>query len=103
MDSMWFKLAFGIAFIFAMTIAVRTARLSARQHGGTLNQLHHEVRGLLAVRATLGIVFYAALTAWIFWPRSWPWMYLPLPISVRWAAVGLLLPTLAIFAASFRA
>src|SRR3954468_16085993 len=100
---MWFKLAFGFAFIFAMTIAARATRFSTRRHGGTLNQLHNEVRGLIAIRATLGLIFYAALAAWIFRGRSFPWMYLPLPIPIRWVAVGLLLPTLTFFAASFRA
>lgn len=100
---MWFKFAFGISFLLAMTVAARTARLAARRHGGALNQLSHEVRGLLIVRAALGIVFYTALTAWMFWPRSLTWMYLPIHPLLRWTAVGLLIPTLVIFAASFRA
>jgi protein-S-isoprenylcysteine O-methyltransferase Ste14 len=100
---MWFKLAFGISFLLAMTVAARGARRAARQHGGALNQLPHEVRGLLAVRAMLGSIFYATLIAWMFWPRALTWMYLPVPATLRWTAVGLLVPTLAVFAASFRA
>ena len=100
---MWFQLAFGISFIVALTIATRTARLAAREHGSGVNQLSHEVRGLIAVRAALGIVFYSALMAWIFWPRSLSWMYVPVAATVRWTAVVLLVPTLVVFAASFRA
>jgi len=100
---MWFKLAFGVSFVFAMVVAARTARSAARRHGGALNQLSHEVRGLLVVRAALGIVFYTALTAWMVWPRSLTWMYLPIPPILRWIAVGLLIPTLIMFAGSCRA
>lgn len=100
---MWFKLAFGVAFGVALTVAARTARLAAERHGGGVNQLAHEIRGLIAVRAALGIIFYAALAAWLFWPAAGAWMYLPLPDAVRWTAVGLLVPTLIGFAASFRA
>lgn len=100
---MWFKLAFGIAFLFAVTVAAQTARLAARRHGGALNHLSHEVRGLLFLRAALGIVFYAALAAWLFWPHALTWMYVPIPMTLRWTAVGLLLPALGFFTASFRA
>ena len=96
---MWFKLAFGISFLFAVTVAAKTAR----RHGGTLNHLSHEVRGLLFLRAALGIVFHTALAAWMFRAHSATWMYLPIPMALRWTAVGLLLPTLAFFAASFHA
>lgn len=99
---MWFRLAFGVAFVFAATVAAMTARLAARRHGGALNQLSHEIRGLLFLRAALGIVFYTALVAWMFWPHSLTWMYLAIPVTLRWTAVGLLLPTLGFFAASFR-
>lgn len=99
---MVFKLAFGFAFVFALAVAATTARRAARRHGGTLNQLAHEVRGLIVVRAALGLVFYAALAAWLFWPQAFPWSYLPLPTAVRWAAVGLLPPVLAFFAWSHR-
>lgn len=67
---MWFKLAFGSSFLFALTVAARTSRLAARHHGGSLSHLSHEVRGLLILRAALGIIFYTALAAWMFWPRS---------------------------------
>ena len=100
---MWFRLAFGIAFAFAVVVAARTARVASRRHGGSLNQLSHEVRGLLFVRAALGIVFYSALMAWLFWPRGLSWMYLPVPLALRWMALGLLIPSLSLFAASFHA
>jgi protein-S-isoprenylcysteine O-methyltransferase Ste14 len=100
---MWFKIAFGVAFLFAVTIAARTATLAGKTHGGTMNHLSHEVRGLLAVRAALGIVFYGSLVAWIFWPRSLSWMYLAIPNALRWTAVALLIPTLVLFATSFSA
>ena len=100
---MWFKVAFGIAFVFAVTVAARTARRATHQHGGSLSQLAHEVRGLLAVRAGLGLVFYGALAAWLFWPSAAGWMYLPLPAAMRWLAVALLVPVLALFHAAFAA
>lgn len=100
---MWFKVAFGISFAFAFTVAARTARLAAQRHGGAVNQLANEIRSLLVVRAVLGLVFYGALVMWMFWPGSASWMYLPVPTPLRWVAVGLLAPTLLGFAASFRA
>jgi protein-S-isoprenylcysteine O-methyltransferase Ste14 len=42
-------------------------------------------------------------TEGMFWSRSLTWMYLPIPMPLRWIAVGLLLPTLGLFAASFHA
>lgn len=100
---MWFRLIFGVSFVFAMTVAAKTARHATRHHGEALNQLSHEVRGLLVLRAALGIVFYAALAAWLFWPRNLAWMYLPIPTPFRWTAAVLLVPTLTLFAAAFRA
>jgi protein-S-isoprenylcysteine O-methyltransferase Ste14 len=100
---MWFKIAFGVAFLFSVTIAARTATLAGKQHGGTMNHLSHEVRGLLAVRAALGIVFYGSLVAWIFWSRSLGWMYFAIPTTLRWTAVALLIPMLILFATSFSA
>ena len=99
---MWFKLAFVVAFAVAGTIATRTVRSATRQHGGTINQLSREVRGLLFVRGALGLVFYAALFAWLFWPRALVWTYLPIVPAVRWLAVALLLPVLMFFAWSFQ-
>lgn len=99
---LWFKLAFGVAFVFAATVAAATARAAARRHGGTLNQLTHEVRGLVFIRAALGIVFYFALMLWLFWPRAVAWSYFPAPITLRWAAVALLVPVLAFFTWSFQ-
>ena len=100
---MWFKLAFGVAFVVAATIATATARQATRRHGGSINQLTHEVRGLVYIRAALGIVFYFALMLWLFWPRAMTWGYFRAPMAVRWAGVALLLPVLAFFAWSFRA
>ncbi len=99
---MWFKVAFGMAFVFATTVAASTARRASRVHRAPLNQLTHEVRGLLTVRAVLGLVFYSALAAWLFWPETLSWTYLPIPTAVRWLAATLLVPTLAFFALSFR-
>ena len=98
---MWFKLAFGVAFASAVAVAATTARRATRRHGGTLNQLAHEVRGLIVVRAALGLVFYAALIAWLFWPLALEWAYFPVPSAMRWLGVALLLPALAFFAWSF--
>jgi protein-S-isoprenylcysteine O-methyltransferase Ste14 len=99
---MWFKLAFVFAFIAAASIAAQTARLAGRAHGAPLNQLSHEVRALILIRAALGLVFYAALGAWLFWSKAVAWTYLPIPNAVRWTAVALLIPTLLFFSWSFR-
>jgi len=100
---MWFKIAFIACFVYAVWVAATTAKRATRHHGGTINQLAHELRGLIAVRAALGFVFYAALMAWLVWPRALAWSYLAVPMAVRWLAVGLLIPTLALFTMSFRA
>ena len=99
---MWFKVAFVVAFAVAAIVATMTARSATRRHGGTLDQLTHEVPGLLFVRAALGLVFYATLFAWLFWPHALAWTYLPVPTAMRWVGVALLIPTLAFFAWSFR-
>jgi protein-S-isoprenylcysteine O-methyltransferase Ste14 len=98
---MWFKLIFLSAFAFATAIAAATARRSRRRHGGSLNHLSHEVRALLFVRGALGLVFYSALIAWMLFPGSMAWSYLPLPIEARWLGAALLAPALAFFAWSF--
>jgi protein-S-isoprenylcysteine O-methyltransferase Ste14 len=100
---MWFKTAFAIAFTFATVVAATTARKAAHVHGAPVNQLGTEIRGLIIVRAALGIVFYAALAVWLFRPQSFPWAVLPIPPGVRWTAVALLVPVMWFFAASFRA
>ena len=100
---MWFKIAFGVAFAIAAVVASRTARSATRLHGEPLNQLVHEVPGLVVLRGVLGLVFYSALIGWLVWPRSLSWMYLPIPNSLRWIAVGLLVPVLALLTASLRA
>jgi protein-S-isoprenylcysteine O-methyltransferase Ste14 len=99
---MWFKLAFVVAFASAVAAAATTARRATRRHGGTLNQLSHEVRGLIVVRAVLGLVFYATLISWMFWSRALAWTYFPVPMALRWLGVALLFPALAFFAWSFR-
>jgi protein-S-isoprenylcysteine O-methyltransferase Ste14 len=98
----WFKIAFAVAFLWAVTVAASTARQATRRHGGSLNQLEHEVRGLIAVRAGLGLVFYAMLGVWIVRSQSPAWAHLPVPEIVRWGAVAMLLPILAFFTWSFR-
>ena len=98
---MLFKLIFLLTFVFATAVAAITARRAGRQHGGSLNHLSHEVRGLIFVRGALGLVFYSTLIAWMFWPQAVPWSYLPLPIVVRWIGAALLSPALAFFAWSF--
>ena len=98
----WFKLAFGVAFVFAAMVATTTARQATQRHGGPLNQLTHEVRGLVVIRAALGLVFYFALMLWLFWPRAVAWSYFQVPMALRWGAVALLVPVLAFFAWSFR-
>jgi protein-S-isoprenylcysteine O-methyltransferase Ste14 len=99
---MWFKLAFVFAFIAAASIATRTARLAASAHGAPLNQLAHEVRALIAIRVALGLVFYAALGAWLFRSQALAWAYLPIPTAIRWTAVAMLVPVLLFFSWSFR-
>jgi protein-S-isoprenylcysteine O-methyltransferase Ste14 len=67
-----------------------------------MNQLMHEVRGLLVVRAVLGLFFYAALIAWLFDLRVGGWSFLPIPLAARWLGVVLLVPALMFFAWSFK-
>lgn len=98
---MWFKLIFLSAFAFATLVAAATARKARQRHGGSLNQLSHEVRGLIFVRAALGLVFYSSLIAWMFFPRAFAWSYLLLPVEVRWLAAALLVPVIGFFAWSF--
>lgn len=99
---MWFKFAFIASFLIAVTVAGSSARRATRHHGEALNQLTHEVPGLIALRALLGLVFYASLAAWMFWPVSFSWSYLPVPTWLRWLATGLLVPVLAFFIWSYR-
>lgn len=98
-----FKLAFIAAFLCAAVIATAAARRATRRHGGTLNQLPHEVRGLIVIRAALGLFFYGALGAWLFGVERFAWSRVALPPGVRWAAVALLVPALLFFERSFRA
>lgn len=102
MAELTFKGVFILAFALASTIAARTARAATRKHGGSLNQLVNEARGLVWIRAALGIVFYAALFAWLFASARVRWAYLELPLAVRWGAAIALVPVLLAFHASFR-
>ena len=97
-----FKIAFVVAFIIATMIAARTARAATREHGGSLNQLTNEARGLIWIRSVLGIVFYAALFAWLFATQRARWAYVDLPSALRWSAVAALVPVLLVFRWSFR-
>jgi protein-S-isoprenylcysteine O-methyltransferase Ste14 len=98
----WFKLAFIIAIVYVAMVATKTARLATARHGGSVNQLSNEVKGLIAIRAALGIVFYAMLIWWMVRPNAPDWSILPIDPTVRWIAVLLLVPLLAFFAWSFR-
>src|SRR4029079_14308543 len=75
---------------------------AARCHGGVINQLSHEVRSLIVIRAALGLIFYAALTVWLFDVRAGAWSSLPVPEMTRWLAAVVLRPTLVFFTWSFR-
>ena len=97
-----FKLAFVAAFVFATAVAARSARVASRRHGGSVNQLANEARGLIWIRAALGIVFYVALFGWLFATQRVRSAYVEIADSIRWLAVAALLPLLAAFAWSFR-
>ena len=84
----WFKIVFIAGFVVAASVAASTARRATSFHGGSLNQLEHEVRGLIVARAALGLVIYGALFSWLFWPARFPWAYLNVPSCMRWVAVG---------------
>lgn len=101
-DETALKLIFVAAFIYAATVAARTAKAAARKHGGSVNQLANELRWLVAVRAGLGIVFYAALIGWFVRDGRPAWMYLPIDISIREAAALMFAPVLAFYTWSFR-
>jgi protein-S-isoprenylcysteine O-methyltransferase Ste14 len=97
-----FKVIFVIAFVVAVGAASATARRATARHGGTLNQLTHELRALIVIRAVLGLVFYAALITWLFLPSAFTWAYFAAPMALRWAAAVLLIPVLLFFVWSFR-
>lgn len=96
-----FQLVFGVAFLWAAIVGARAAKRAVRVHGGSINQLANEARGLVAVRATLGLVFYAALGGWLFAPHAFAWAYLSVPSALRWTSALLLVPTLAFFTWSY--
>ena len=97
----WFKIIFIAAFVYAVTVAARTARMATRRHGGSLNQLQNEVRGLVIARALLGLVFYGMLIVWLVRSDSPAWARINLPLSIRWTAAALLVPALAFFTWAF--
>lgn len=99
---MLFTITFLVAFVAAAWIASATARRASRRHGGSMNQLTNELHGLIVVRAALGLVFYAALVAWLFDLRAGRWLSFALPTSARWLSVALILPVLVFFGWSFR-
>src|SRR5262245_10610478 len=96
------KIVFGVAFVWAATVATLSAKLAARTHGKPVSQLANEVRWLIAARAALGIGFYAALFAWIFDWRAADWMAFDAPDRIRILAVVAMLPIMAFFTWSFR-
>lgn len=100
---MFLRMVFVAAFLAAAIAATTTARIADRQHGGPLNQLSHEVRGLVVARALLGLVFYAMLAAWLLQPARWPWAYLPVPDTARHASAVLLMAAVVFLAWSYRA
>jgi protein-S-isoprenylcysteine O-methyltransferase Ste14 len=102
-SELWFKAAFVAAFVYAVTIAARTARLAAKRHGGSINQLAYEVRYLAAIRGALGIIFYVSLFLWLFRGELPMVMRVPMPIVFRWTATALLVPVLAFYTSSFHA
>ena len=84
-----FKIVFLAAFVVAAWSAASAARRATARHGSPTNQLQNEVRGLLVVRAVLGLVFYVALGGWLSdWRREITDLHLPM--SVRYAGIGLL-------------
>jgi protein-S-isoprenylcysteine O-methyltransferase Ste14 len=99
---MGFKLVFILAFVLVAGIAGSTARTAAREHGGSLNQLSNEVRGLLFVRAVLGLVFYLGLAAWLFDWQWLRWTEIGVAQSLRIAASLLLCPVVLFLGWSFR-
>lgn len=88
------KILFLAAFFFLATVAIATARRASARHGGVASPLHDEVRGLIWVRAALGMIFYAALAIWLFGIPGFAWAYLRVPVGIRWAAAALLVLTL---------
>lgn len=96
-----FKIAFIVTFAVTFIVAARTGRQAVARHGGSVNQLANELRGLVFVRAALGILFYGALICWLFNLPWLAWMRLPLPLALRWVATLLLVPALGFFAWAF--
>ena len=96
-----FKLVFVLLFVAVAVVASRTARRAARAHGASLNQLHHEAPGLIAIRSVLGLAFYAMLFVWLLRSEVPGWTRIPLAPGVRWAAVALVPAAVAVFAWSF--
>lgn len=98
----WFKLAFIGAFVYALAVAAASVRRATRRHGGGVNQLQHEVRWLVAVRAALGLVFYVSLGGWFVDADWFESTRLPLAPALRWFGVWALAPLLAFYTWAFR-
>ena len=86
----WFKASFLAAFVWALLAVRRTAKRAVARHGGSLNQLEYEVRGLVAVRATLGVVFYGALLTWLLRAHAPTWMLVMAPAWTRWCGIAVM-------------
>ena len=96
------KLAFLAGFLVAAGAAIVAARRAAARHGA-VNYLRDEIRGLIPIRAVLGLVFYAALIIWLFGVPGFAWSYVRLPDGVRQAAGVLLVVTVLWLVWSYRA
>ena len=83
-DEFAFKLIVAAVFLVAVTVATTCSRGASRAHGNSLNQLQHEVPGLIPVRVALGMTFYVALFGWMLGWRALAWSFIPLPNAVRW-------------------
>jgi protein-S-isoprenylcysteine O-methyltransferase Ste14 len=97
------KSAFVFAFVSAAAAASSAARRAAARHHGPVNQLQHEVRGLVVARGAIGLVFYAALISWLFNVPRTEWMRLHLSFPIRWLGVALLAACVAALASSYYA
>ncbi len=97
------KIAFVFAFVCAAAAAAAAARRAAARHRAPVNQLPHEVRGLVVARGAIGLVFYAALISWLFNVPATGWMRLHVSFPIRWFGVALLAACVAALASSYDA
>lgn len=102
-DPTTFKAIFLALFFSLLAIRVYFQRKAGNYEQGVqehaAEHLRNEVPLLRWIRPTLGIVFYAAMFAWLFSARWVEAFILPLPDSLRWsgAAVGATAILLAFF------